>query len=61
MITRSVAVADTARARQGELLRAISKLQDNVKGTKVAQDKKIKEVREMVTKDVKKDITKMVE
>jgi len=61
VITRSVAVADTTRARQGELLRDISKLHDTVKGTKVAQDKKIKEIREAVTKDVKKDVTKMVE
>ena len=61
MIVRSVAVADTARTQQGELLRDISKLHDNVKGTKVAQDKKFKEIREVVTKDVKKDVTKMVE
>lgn len=46
---------------QGELLQDISKLQDMVKRTKIAQDNQIKDLREEVASNVKKDITKMLE
>ena len=56
-----MAVADAACTRQGGLFRNISKLQDQVKGAKLAQDEEIKGIREEVINNVKEDITKGLE
>jgi len=58
---RSVAAADAACILQEELARDISKLQDEVKGVKLAQDEEIKGIHEEVINNVKKDITKGLE
>lgn len=58
---RNVAVADAACTRQGGLLRDISKLEDEVKDTKLAQDEEIKGIREEVINNIKKDITEGLE
>jgi len=56
-----VAVADAACTRQGGLFRDISKLEDEVKSTKLAQDEEIKGIREEVINNIKKDITEGLE
>ena len=61
MVTRSVAAADSARVRQGELVKDITKLQEEVNDTKLQQEKQINEIKEEVINEMKKDITTSLE
>lgn len=60
MITRSVAIADTAFIRQSDLLQDVSRLQDEITAVRLAQDTEIKEIKDKVKVDLKEDIAKML-
>ena len=58
--TRTVAAANVELIRQGDLLQDISILQDEIRGTKLAQDAQIKKINDEVKNDVKKEIAKIL-
>lgn len=60
VITRTVAAANVKHIRQGDLLQDISILQDEIRGTKLAQDAQIKKINDEVKNEVKTEIAKML-
>jgi hypothetical protein len=56
-----VAAANVACFEQGEVLKEISRLQNDVNGIKLAQDKQIKGLKSHVQNDLKIEIAKLLE
>ena len=55
-----MAAANVKHIRQGDLLQDISILQDEIRGTKLAQDAQIKKINDEVKNEVKTEIAKML-
>ena len=56
-----MAVANVACVGQGEVLKEISRLQKDINGIKLAQDKQIKGLKNHVQNDLKIEIAKLLE
>ena len=60
-IARCVAVANVACVGQGEVLKEISRLQNDVNGIKLAQDKQVKGLKNHVQNNLKVEIARLLE